>query len=297
MLTLDDRLEITARLAQLSAASREELALPAECPRHPGERQYDQDWLVYLTGGSGTPQVLAAAVLAQCPEIFYAHLQWSVFVLEARGFGSAGLTATLQRMLREVANTFTPAVRGWLREVLEHGLDVVRQMSATLPPRLLDPSAPRQEAFLLALLSGDRLEALRLVDEALAHGDRWMTICTQLIDHVMDEIGRLWALHQINVAQEHMATAVAQMAFSQLSFRIGPAPGFRARGPAVITGLHNERHQFGARPGGYAGIDRVEGPFPGQRGAAAGCHPAAGHAASPAALHLHDPAHQPVLSS
>ena len=59
------------------------------------------------------------------------------------------------------------------------------------------------------------------------------------------EIGRLWQRNEISIAQEHMATAISQLALSEL-FRHEPPP--RPNGRKVIVAcVDGELHDFPAR--------------------------------------------------
>ncbi len=59
------------------------------------------------------------------------------------------------------------------------------------------------------------------------------------------EIGRLWESGKITVAEEHLATAVAQSVVTQLYAQLPRPAG--ARGRMVVSGVQGELHQVGAQ--------------------------------------------------
>jgi len=247
MLTLEERAKISAQLVRLSNSARKQTEfIPRECPVHPGEQEFDQDWIVRLVNTRVPLQVLSAAILAGCPEIFYHHVEWSVYVLEARGIDARLLYEMLDHLSQQAATSLRGAGSDLTAEILAGGRTRIGNVLGTVPASDTIHFLPRQSQFLEALLAGTRPEAIRMIDQAFLDGLGWVAICKDFFQACLTEVGRLWALHQISVAQEHMATAVAQLAFSQLSFRIGATGGFRSRGRAVVTGIEREMHQFGS---------------------------------------------------
>ncbi|MBM7112228.1 cobalamin-dependent protein [Archangium primigenium] len=103
-----------------------------------------------------------------------------------------------------------------------------------------------REAYLSAQLKGNRREALRLVvEEGLLRGIPFATLQSEVIRKAQWEIGRLWQENIISVAQEHMATAISQLALSHL-YRYLPrdAPNGRT---VVVSCVEGELHELGAR--------------------------------------------------
>lgn len=100
-------------------------------------------------------------------------------------------------------------------------------------------------AYLEAQLRGDRTEALAVLDRGLASG---MGVEEAILDVVLAaqrEIGVLWEKNVVSVAQEHLATAVSQLALARLYERL---PRRRPNGKAVIvTCVEGELHELGAR--------------------------------------------------
>jgi MerR family transcriptional regulator, light-induced transcriptional regulator len=108
------------------------------------------------------------------------------------------------------------------------------------------PHAPLRDAYLSAQLKGNRREALRLLlDEGLLKGIPFITLYTDVIQGAQREIGRLWQANTISVAQEHMATAISQLALSHLYHHLPRDP---PNGRTVLLScVEGELHELGAR--------------------------------------------------
>jgi len=100
--------------------------------------------------------------------------------------------------------------------------------------------------YLAAQLAGDRREALRLVtSDGLDRGASVLELQLSVIQEAQREIGRLWQESAISIAQEHMATAISNMALAHLYDRATRAP---SNGKKVIVAcVDGELHDFPAR--------------------------------------------------
>lgn len=110
--------------------------------------------------------------------------------------------------------------------------------------------APDLEAlrtrYLSAQLEGNRREALRiLVEEGLGNGATVEALQTDVVRVAQMEIGRLWQENRITIAQEHMATAISQLALARLFESAKPAP--RNGVKAMVACVDGELHEFPAR--------------------------------------------------
>ncbi len=103
-----------------------------------------------------------------------------------------------------------------------------------------------RERYLAAQLSGNRREALRLlVDEGLLRGVPIQDIHLKVIQLAQYEIGRLWQENTISVAQEHMATAISQLALSHLYRHLPRDP---PNGKVIMVAcVEGELHEMGGR--------------------------------------------------
>jgi methanogenic corrinoid protein MtbC1 len=109
----------------------------------------------------------------------------------------------------------------------------------------MDGAQHHREAFLQALVARDSAQARRAVDAALAGGVAIAEIYVDVLQPALYEVGHRWALGDLNVAEEHYATAIAQSLLDVLSGRreLPPKDGRLA----VVTGTPEEQHSLGAR--------------------------------------------------
>lgn len=100
-------------------------------------------------------------------------------------------------------------------------------------------------AFLAAQLAGNRREAVRLLTEDGLPHHSVAELQHDVVEASQREIGRLWQANRVSVAQEHLATAVAQVALAQLFQRAAPARRLGKR--VLLACVEGELHDFPAR--------------------------------------------------
>ncbi|MDI1428540.1 cobalamin B12-binding domain-containing protein [Polyangium sorediatum] len=100
--------------------------------------------------------------------------------------------------------------------------------------------------FVKAQLAGDRREALRLVlEEGVGRGAPTAELSLRVLEAAQREIGLLWQDNRISVADEHLATAIAQVVLTHL-YRLSPASPLISK--RVVFGcVEGEHHDFPAR--------------------------------------------------
>lgn len=99
--------------------------------------------------------------------------------------------------------------------------------------------------YLATLRSGDRVAALVMMREALTAGVPLCDLYQAVLQPALYEIGRLWQLGQLDVATEHMATAITRGVMELSSSSLKPLP---SGPPAVLaTCVGAELHDMGLR--------------------------------------------------
>ena len=108
-----------------------------------------------------------------------------------------------------------------------------------------DGLGTRRDAYLAALLAGDPRGARSVVAEALADGTPPEDLYLQVFQPALQEIGHRWAVGDLSVADEHLATAVTHQLLDEVSPRMRTVPwGGRL---AVVTSTPDELHALGVR--------------------------------------------------
>src|SRR4051794_28127761 len=102
------------------------------------------------------------------------------------------------------------------------------------------------EQYVAAQLAGDRRAALRLIlEQGVERGVPLPSLYLDVIQAAQHRMGELWQENRISVAQEHLATAITQVALAELyrGLVCEPSNGRRAM-VACVTG---ELHDLGTR--------------------------------------------------
>jgi len=148
----------------------------------------------------------------------------------------------------QVLETELPAVIG------EHAAGYVRSgvtraaAAEPLPPTSIGLDKPHGELvirYLDSLLRGERREAEQLVMAADRDGVPFRDLYLDVLRPAQIEIGRMWHLDEISVADEHFATATTKSIMSVLRSRTldGAVNGRRV----VATSIEGELHDLGVR--------------------------------------------------
>ena len=100
--------------------------------------------------------------------------------------------------------------------------------------------------YLDALRTGDRRHALTVVEDARAAGLGLPALYLDVFQPALREIGRLWQENKITVAEEHLATAITQVAMGRLytDFCMTTA---RNGYTLLAACAEQERHEVGLR--------------------------------------------------
>ena len=115
-------------------------------------------------------------------------------------------------------------------------------------PSFLAPDAPLAvltRGYLTALLDGDEHQASTLILDAVATGVPITDIYLYVFQPAQYEVGRLWATHDISVAQAHYCTAATQVVMSKLYPHIFAVAG--QDGTLVATCVAGDLHEIGNR--------------------------------------------------
>ena len=102
-----------------------------------------------------------------------------------------------------------------------------------------------REAYLGALLDRDARRARGIAEVAVESGVPIGDLYAEIFQPVLEQVGHLWAMEEINVAQEHFATNTTQVLLSTLApaLRSEPTEGRLA----IVSATPGELHLVGAQ--------------------------------------------------
>lgn len=205
-----------------------------------GQQQCLQDTVYHLDH-------LATAVTFGSPKLFSHYLAWAKATLLAHGVAWEDVANHLD-ILREVLVESLPKA---MADALPRYLGPARPSdvhSSSGSPSLLkgeDGLSRLARRYLASLLASDRREASRLVMECIDAGVAIDDLYLQVFQRCQWEVGRLWQLREISIAQEHYCTAATQIIMSQLYSRLFAQPRHGKR--MVATSVGGELHEIGLR--------------------------------------------------
>lgn len=101
------------------------------------------------------------------------------------------------------------------------------------------------QEYIAALRDGDRRRALNTARAALQEGTDIRSLYLDVFQPAMHEIGRLWEVNELTVAQEHLATAITQSVMAQLYAHVFARPPVGRT--LVATCIGGELHELGIR--------------------------------------------------
>jgi MerR family transcriptional regulator, light-induced transcriptional regulator len=215
-------------------------------------------------------EFLGAAVEVRAPGYFTDYVLWLAGVLKARGVPVQTLAESLQLLRKFLEGRLQPELLVAAQESLDAGLAALAaDWEASAPryqARMPEPDAA-VGAFTRCLLDGDSAAARAIVlgssgssgisgSTGAANavpGDvqpgyvqpGYVQIATHLFQPALYAIGQKWERNEITVAQEHLATAIAQTLLVEL-FLKGPfqPPGGQT---VLLAGIEHNHHVMGLR--------------------------------------------------
>ncbi|AIQ45320.1 cobalamin-binding protein [Paenibacillus sp. FSL R7-0273] len=189
---------------------------------------------------------LAQSVSLESPLLFIHYIIWLKVLLMQYKITAEDLRINLELMKDAITAEVKPPDREVILSYLEMGMYHMRGEESV--PSFLQPDRPyyrEAEQYLGLLLDGQRRQAAEFIMRLYDDGIPVQDIYLHLFQQSQYEIGRLWQLGRITVAQEHFCTACTQSIISQLYPRWIQAQSGRKR--LVATGVGEELHEIGLR--------------------------------------------------
>jgi methanogenic corrinoid protein MtbC1 len=176
------------------------------------------------------------------------YLCWLSAVLAARTVPTEHLALSLDWLSEFFSANMEPADGEYVANALHEaraGFLAADGTQKTLTAPMTVDVWPQAQAFEAALLSGNQYEALAIVKDGLARGAYLPDMERHVIQPALYGIGEKWQANQVSVAQEHLATAIAQSVMTScLLLSPPPAPiGKRV----LLACVEGNQHALGLR--------------------------------------------------
>ncbi len=183
---------------------------------------------------------LEEALNAGNPSLFLDYVKWADGVLQAAGVPRSALIQSLVCLQDTLGFHLSSTAASGASDFIQAGLAALA-VETVLPPTFLDAESPLADvasSYLAALQAGDRRQASKIVLDAAIGGVAVSDIYLEVLQPAQYEIGRLWQLGEMSVAEEHFCSAVTQSTMSQLCAYLEPAQLTRSVVVATAIGDH-----------------------------------------------------------
>ncbi|MEM7200076.1 MAG: cobalamin-dependent protein [Planctomycetota bacterium] len=246
---MDERGEFVAALIDRGAGAYAAGAVERQLTMQPGVLQTYGDGDIEDLRGDSTSwlRYLAEALAAGCPELLWEHIRWLKVATVSRQLPVEHVGANLGCLAEELAASLPndhqePAV-SWLIEAAS----VLERAPGTLPSYLDGPPDSRwldlARRFLLAALEGRGRDAADSVMLAFANGASLEELSRDVLMRVQREVGRMWQMGEINVAEERVVTRTTQQVLAQMRERV---PRSEGRGQRILcAAVGGDLHDLG----------------------------------------------------
>lgn len=195
---------------------------------------------------------LSESVAAGSPQIFAAHLQWANQAMVSRDLNADHLQTALQS-LRVGIEAFIP--QNQIEAVLACFNKAIETYATETPPSwesALDPSLPLERLalhYVQMVVSGNVWAGMQVVIDALDDGYSVKDLFLKVLLPAQAEVGRLWHLNELTVAEEHLVSTTTQRLMAVLA---GRADRKSDRGhTAIATSVAGNVHDIGIRTIAY----------------------------------------------
>lgn len=190
---------------------------------------------------------LAESLDVDRPELLAHQTAWYKVALAHRGVAGDYLPENLRAIRDALVRELPPPCHAAVDRHVAAALQRADVAPTELPSWLEGDGPLRDEArrFLLAVLENRRRDAFDIVTAAHAAGARVPELHDHLLVPVQREIGRMWLMAEIPIADEHFASRIVESCLDRLAVLHPVAP---RRGRCVLTAaVGGDLHGIGLR--------------------------------------------------
>jgi MerR family transcriptional regulator, light-induced transcriptional regulator len=190
---------------------------------------------------------LAEAIEADSKSLFLDYIEWAAVIMENIGIDLENFIKNLLNTRDAIAEYSDEKELEILNDFFYAAVNNIRSNYKRPLSFLVRENSLYQTAssYLEFLLNSDRHSASKLILQSVEAGVPVKDIYQEVFQPVQREIGRLWQINKISVAQEHFCSAATQLVMSQLYPYIFST---RKNGKRFIAAsVGNELHEIGLR--------------------------------------------------
>lgn len=186
---------------------------------------------------------LDAAVTLEDTTLFGDYIAWAKVMLASRGVGESDLLENL----KEIRTALLARDLADAAAVVDTTIAALNSMPAAIPSFLAREGrfSDASRDYLREVLAGRRMRAEAILEDLIAEGATLQDLYLEIFEPVQHELGRLWQVNEITIAQEHFCTAAVQRSISGLYAKLFVGSAGRRRVVAACAG--RELHEIGLR--------------------------------------------------
>ena len=191
---------------------------------------------------------LSQAIANDSPTLFVIYIEWLSGLFKGINIPTEELSESLEITSQLLQNAL-PEHAKIIDDFIGLALQQLNTAVLTPPSFINDPANPALselcQNYLNTLLHRNRAESSQLILDAVASGITVKDIYLHVFQACQYEIGHLWHMNQMTIAQEHYCTAVTQLIMSQLYVHIFNTSKNGRK--LVATCVGGELHEIGMR--------------------------------------------------
>lgn len=227
-------------IADLVATRRSRLVPPGGSGRLPNRDELRQYADLDLSK-------LFVAVISHRPAIFAKYVEWQRSTLQHRHVSMATVRDHMALLRTAISDVVGVELAAAADDCFAAADDVLERV---LDPEgsFVQPDAPHAAtamAYLAALRADDAARAMAIALDGISGGLEVPDLYRWIVEPVQREVGRLWQLNELTVAQEHRATDTSRTLMDLARSQFTPTRRRSARALTMCPGT--EMHDLGAR--------------------------------------------------
>jgi methanogenic corrinoid protein MtbC1 len=195
---------------------------------------------------------LSAALAAGQVNLFVSRVTWSRTAMVARKVETSDLEASLNSLRAGIQPFLTGAAQQAAGKCIDSALATIAHTGAETETSLLDAGLMAERValrYIQAVVAGNAIPGMAIVLDAVDDGLSVPDAILKILLPAQREVGRLWHMNEISVAEEHMVTMTTQRLMAVLASRARRAPD-RGR-TAIAAAVAGNIHEIGIRAIAY----------------------------------------------
>jgi methanogenic corrinoid protein MtbC1 len=190
---------------------------------------------------------LAEALATDRKALFTEQMNWLKVLCASRGVPTDMIRTNIECMMQEIESRLPAGAAERALNILQAGVSSLEDAPLEIESYLgaNHPHVDLARKFLLAVLETREQDAIQLILDGVDAGISIPEIYEHVIHRVQTEVGRMWQMAEVTIAEEHYCTDIITTITNLLRTRMNVPNSFNKR---VITAtVNSETHDLGIR--------------------------------------------------